>query len=204
MGERTRSAGRMRATAQLTMLVIAFVMATGCGGSDRATPTDSATGAGAAGASSGIATGDGRPEVGALAPAYAAQTLDGDSVSLAAERGQVLLLNVWATWCIPCRQEMPQLEALHERYRERGLRLVGVSIDGDGAGDAIRRFVAAYKVTFPIWHDAEDRVTTVFRTVGVPTTFLIDRQGVLRWRAVGALEPGDTTLTAAIEKALGS
>ncbi len=203
-GGTRRGVGRSRGTTMPTVWLVAAALLTcglvaGCGANDGgkvAVPSDSARGAVAAAANNG------RIEVGAAVPAYAALSLDGDSMSLAAERGQVVLLNVWATWCIPCRQEMPQLQALHARYAARGFRMVGVSIDGDGAGDAIRRFVSEYKVTFPIWHDAEDRVTTVFRTVGVPTTFLIDRQGVLRWRAVGAVEPGDSTLTAAIEAAL--
>jgi len=129
-----------------------------------------------------------RVAVGAPAPSYTAVSLSGDSVSLAAFHGKPVLLNVWATWCHPCRDEIPELQAIHERYKTRGLELVGVSID--------------FKMTYPIWRDPDERVSTRFLVVGVPATFLIDRSGVLRWRKTGPIEPGDSSLVAAIERAL--
>ncbi|MBP6771619.1 MAG: TlpA family protein disulfide reductase [Gemmatimonadaceae bacterium] len=150
------------------------------------------------------AEGDGRVEVGYPAPAYATVSLDGDSVSLAAQRGKVVLLNVWATWCHPCRTEIPELRAIHAKYQAQGLELVGVSVDTDGTDDAIRSFMREFQMTFPIWRDPDERVSTKFLVVGVPATFLIDREGVLRWRKTGPIAPGDTTLTAAIQRALGS
>jgi len=147
---------------------------------------------------------DGRVEIGALLPAYAAVSLEGDSVSLAGLRGKVTLLNVWATWCHPCRTEIPELQAIHERYRANGLELVGVSVDTDGTDDAIRAFMRDFKMTFPIWRDADDRISARFLIVGVPATFLIDKAGVLRWRKTGPLAPNDTSLAAAITRALGS
>ena len=143
-----------------------------------------------------------RVAVGAAAPNYKAVSLSGDSVSLAAFRGKPVLLNVWATWCHPCRDEIPELQAIHERYRKRGLELVGVSIDADGNDDVIRQFMRDFKMTYPIWRDPDERVSTRFLVVGVPATFLIDRQGVLRWRKTGPIEPGDSSLVAAIERAL--
>ena len=143
-----------------------------------------------------------RVAVGAPAPNYKTVSLSGDSVSLAAFRGKPVLLNVWATWCHPCRDEIPELQAIHERYRTRGLELVGVSIDADGNDDVIRQFMQDFKMTYPIWRDPDERVSTRFLVVGVPATFLIDRQGVLRWRKTGPIEPGDSSLVAAIERAL--
>ena len=148
--------------------------------------------------------GDGRVEVGYPAPAYATVSLNGDSVSLAAQRGKVVLLNVWATWCHPCRTEIPELRAIHAKYQGQGLELIGVSVDTDGTDDAIRSFMRDFQMTFPIWRDPDERVSTKFLVVGVPATFLIDREGVLRWRKTGPIAPGDTTLTAAIQRALGS
>lgn len=173
-------------------LTIAGLTAAGCSGQERA----AASGAGA--------SGDGRVEIGAPVPAYATMSLAGDSVSLGRERGKVVLLNIWATWCHPCRQEIPQLRALHARFQERGLQLVGVSIDADGTDDAIRNFMTEFEMTFPVWRDADERVSTLFRTIGVPSTFLIDRMGVLRWRTMGPIAPGDTSLVAAIERALAA
>lgn len=129
--------------------------------------------------------------------------MDGDSVSLAGQRGKVVLLNVWATWCHPCRDEIPELQAIHNRYSGRGLELIGVSVDAQGNADGIREFVREFQMTYPIWHDPDERVSTQFLVVGVPATFLIDRTGVLRWRKTGPVQPGDTSLTNAIERALG-
>lgn len=147
---------------------------------------------------------DGRVEIGARAPSYSTLSLDGDSVSLAGQRGKVVLLNIWATWCHPCRTEIPELRQIHARYQGRGLELIGVSVDSEGTDEGIRKFMSDFQMTFPIWRDPEERISTRFLAVGVPATFLIDREGVLRWRKTGPIAPGDTSLTAAIELALGS
>jgi cytochrome c-type biogenesis protein len=144
-----------------------------------------------------------RVEIGALAPAYRAVSLSGDSVSIAQQRGKVLLLNVWATWCHPCRTEIPELRAIHEKYKARGLELVGVSVDSDGADDGIREFMGEFRMDYTIWRDPDERVSSQFLIVGVPATFLIDRDGILRWRKTGPIALGDTSLSAAIERALG-
>ena len=115
-----------------------------------------------------------------------------------------MLLNIWATWCHPCRQEIPELRAVHARYRDRGLELIGVSVDTDGSDDAIRSFMKDFQMTFPIWRDPEERISTLFLAIGVPATFLIDREGILRWRRTGPIAPNDTSLSAAIERTLGS
>ena len=145
----------------------------------------------------------GKVEVGAPAPDYQTMSLDGDTVSLAEQRGKVVLFNIWATWCHPCRDEIPELRALQAKYAARGLELVGVSVDADGSDDAIRAFMKDFSMEYPIWRDPDERVSTQFLVVGVPATFLIDRDGVLRWRKTGPIQPGDSALTAAIERALG-
>jgi cytochrome c biogenesis protein CcmG/thiol:disulfide interchange protein DsbE len=144
-----------------------------------------------------------RVEIGLPAPAYSARTIAGDSAALAQFRGKVVLLNVWATWCHPCREEIPELRAIHGRYASRGLELIGVSVDASGNDDGIRQFMNEFQMAYPVWHDPDERVSTRFLLVGVPTTFLIDRSGVLRWRKTGPVQPGDTTLVRAIEAALG-
>lgn len=143
-----------------------------------------------------------RVDVGLPAPSYRSVTLAGDSVSLADRRGRVVLLNVWATWCHPCRDEIPELRVLHGKYASRGLELVGVSVDAAGNDESIREFMREFEMTYPVWRDPEERISTQFLTIGVPTTFLIDKQGVLRWRKTGPIQPGDTTLTKEIELAL--
>jgi cytochrome c-type biogenesis protein len=143
-------------------------------------------------------------EVGQPAPTYAATSMSGDSVSLAKMRGKVVLMNVWATWCGPCRKEIPELRAINAAYKDKGLELVGVSVDSDGSDEAIRAFLQEFKMDYTIWRDPNEGVSAIFRMAGVPATFLIDRQGVLRWKATGAIEPGDSTLTRAIIAALAS
>ncbi len=145
-----------------------------------------------------------RVDVGLPVPAYSATSITGDTVSLADHRGKVVLLNVWATWCHPCRDEIPELQALHEKYAARGLELVGVSVDTEGADESIREFMRDYKMTYPVWRDPGERISAQFHTVGVPTTFLIDRTGVLRWRKTGPIQPGDPALSSALEQALGA
>jgi len=148
--------------------------------------------------------GDGRVDIGLPVPAYRAVSISGDSVSLAAQQGKVVLLNIWATWCHPCRDEIPELRELHAKYKDRGLELVGVSVDADGAEDNIREFMKEFEMTYPVWLDPAERISTQFLTVGVPTTFLIDRKGLLRWRKTGPVAPNDTALTNAIERALAN
>lgn len=141
-------------------------------------------------------------DVGTPVPEYRAVSVNGDSVSLDGLRGKPVLLNVWATWCHPCRDEIPELQRLYERYRERGLELVGVSVDAVGHDDAIGAFARQYGMTYPVWRDPDETVSATFLVVGVPATFLIDRGGILRWKKTGPIQPGDSTLTAAIEQAL--
>lgn len=156
----------------------------------------------------GCSTGDsaekpGRVDVGLPVPSYSTVTLAGDSVSLADQRGKVVLLNVWATWCHPCRDEIPELRELQKKYEGRGFEVVGVSVDADGNDEGIKSFMKEFEMTYPIWRDPDERVSTQFLVFGVPATFLIDKQGVLRWRKTGPIQPRDTTLTNAIERALG-
>jgi cytochrome c biogenesis protein CcmG/thiol:disulfide interchange protein DsbE len=148
--------------------------------------------------------GTGGVEVGKPAPEYRAVSVDGDSVSLASHRGKVVLFNIWATWCHPCREEIPELLVLHDKYKLRGLELVGVSIDANGSDEGIRSFMKDFRMTYPVWRDPDERVSAEFLVVGVPATFLIDRSGILRWRKTGPIQPGDSSLKAAIEQALGS
>jgi cytochrome c biogenesis protein CcmG, thiol:disulfide interchange protein DsbE len=143
-----------------------------------------------------------RVAVGEQAPVYSSRTLAGDSITLAQMQGRVVLLNLWATWCFPCREEIPELQALHERYGEAGLDVVGVSIDSRGMQSAIREFADEFGVTYAVWHDPDNRISQTFLAYGVPTTFLIDRAGVIRWRHMGVVRRDDPGLTRALQEAL--
>ena len=143
--------------------------------------------------------------VGDVVPDYAATELrESREVSLADLRGRVVLLNVWATWCPPCREEIPVLQALHEAHASDGLEVVGVSVDAAGEAADVARFADRFGVTYPIWLDPQERVSSVFRTTGVPTTLLIDRDGTLLWRHVGPVEAGDPELMRLIGESLSA
>lgn len=119
---------------------------------------------------------------GTRAPEIRAVTLDevGEARSLADYRGHVVLLNVWATWCGPCEAEMPSMQRLHESYADSGLRIVAVSVDDPGSEETVRAFVERYNLTFDILHDPDKAITRSYRTTGVPETFIIGRDGIIR------------------------
>jgi cytochrome c biogenesis protein CcmG, thiol:disulfide interchange protein DsbE len=138
-------------------------------------------------------------EVGDIMPAYSTETLDGKRFDLSAEKGNVVLLNVWATWCVPCRYEIPELQTLHNRYVNDGFKVIGVSVDESGA-DNVKQFVSEEKITYPIALDAEGRVANVLQTTVLPTSVMIDRSGRIVWRKVGAVMPNETSALDALVK----
>jgi peroxiredoxin len=140
--------------------------------------------------------------VGDPVPAYAAPTLAGDTVRLADLDGDAVMLNVWATWCPPCRDEMPGLQSLHELYGSRGLRVVGVSIDARGAESAVAEFVRDYDISFTILHDVAEDVSREFRLIGVPETFLIEPGGRIAYRWIGKFDPLAADVIARVEAVL--
>jgi len=139
---------------------------------------------------------------GSRAPSYAASALDGGSFALEDLRGKVVLLNVWATWCAPCIREMPALEEVHREFGQRGLEVVGVSIDAASERDGVQRFLDRHGITFRILHDPSQSVVSAFRTVGVPETFLIDRSGTIVERFAGEFDPSAADVSARIEALL--
>ena len=143
-----------------------------------------------------------RVEVGLEAPSYAARSLSGDSVSLALLRGKPVLLNVWATWCLPCKEEIPYLESLHAKHAAQGLQIVGVSVDARGEESKITEFAKDFRMTYPIWRDPDERVNSRFLAIGVPSTYLIDRDGILRWKHLGTLRATTPGFVAALEEVL--
>jgi cytochrome c-type biogenesis protein len=142
------------------------------------------------------------PEVGALVPEYGAVTLAGDSASLEQLEGEVVLLNVWATWCIPCREEIPALQRLHEEFSDEGLRIVGVSVDARGEEQNVKDFAESFGVGYDIWLDPSERVISTFRVIGVPNTYLVDREGKILWKHIGPVTDDDPQLLEGIRGAL--
>ncbi len=142
-----------------------------------------------------------RTDVGDPMPPYSAKYLDGKAMTLAGEKGNVVFLNVWATWCGPCRFETPELQALQTQYAAKGLKVIGVSVD-EGDTEAVKTFVAEQKITYPIAVDPEGRIANLVQTTVLPTSLLIDRTGKIVWRQIGAIMPNDAKLKAAVEKAV--
>jgi cytochrome c biogenesis protein CcmG, thiol:disulfide interchange protein DsbE len=133
-------------------------------------------------------------DVGTRAPDYTAFSLAGDSVPLSSYAGDVVLLNVWATWCAPCVHEMPALQRLHEALEADGLRIVAVSVDapagafgafGQPGGD-VAAFRDRFGLTFDILHDPSGRIQQRYQVNGLPTTFIIDRDGRIQRKVLGA------------------
>lgn len=129
------------------------------------------------------------PIVGRPAPAFDLQTLDGQRVSLANLRGSPIVLNFWASWCIPCREEAPLLTAADVTYRPDGLRVLGVVYQD--SSDAARGFMTRYGQTYAGLLDPDGRTAIDYGVFGIPETFFIDRAGVVRSRQVGALTEAD-------------
>jgi len=135
--------------------------------------------------SAGCYNGTRPPHVGSAAKEFSVQDAD-RKLSLDQFRGQVVVLNFWATWCPPCVEELPSLMNLQDRMRERGLTVLGVSIDVDG--DAYHRFLKLHNINFLTVRDPEQKVAGMYGTTGWPETYIIDRQGVLRRKFVGPVD----------------
>ena len=142
--------------------------------------------------------------VGSDAPDFSAATLDSTPVrkTLADYRGQVMLLNVWATWCLPCRVEMPSIEKLHQTYAPKGLKIVAVSIDDPGTEKQIREFVKSFGLTFQILHDPKNEISKAYQIGGYPETFVVGRDGVIRKKVMQATDWNSPENRALIERLL--
>jgi thiol-disulfide isomerase/thioredoxin len=142
--------------------------------------------------------------VGARAPNYRAMLLaTGDTVAIRQHyHGHVTLVNIWATWCTPCRVEMPAMQRLYDSLGSRGFRIAAVSIDQEGP-DVVRDFVANLKLTFDILQDRQGGIQQAYQTTGVPESFLLDTTGLIMKRVIGAHDWSSPVNTALIRRLLG-
>ena len=125
-------------------------------------------------------------EVGKRAPDFRAlDVASGDSVSFRQEYGgQVTLVNIWATWCPPCREEMPAMQKLYESLKDKGFRIAAVSID-EGSLKDVTAFTSSLGLTFDILHDKSGKIETIYQTTGYPESFLIDKNGIIVRKQIG-------------------
>jgi peroxiredoxin len=146
---------------------------------------------------------DGNPQVGQPLADFTLQNLRGQPVQLSALHGTVVFLNVWATWCPPCVDEMPTIQRLYERLQPRGLQVVTVSVDALGA-QVVSPFMQKYQLTFPVLLDPQGTIERLYRTRGVPESFIVDKRGHLVEKVVGPRDWAHPQMLAMFERLLAA
>lgn len=149
-------------------------------------------------------TNDVRPvRPGSRAPDFrAVRVATGDTVTLADYEGEVVLLNIWATWCPPCEVEMPSMQRLHDRLGPEGLHILAVSID-DEESEFVRQWASERDITFEILHDRTGQVVTDYQATGWPESFIVDKDGIIVRKAIGAKEWDEPTESNIFRRLLG-
>lgn len=141
------------------------------------------------------------PQVGQPLADFTLPDLRGQSRQLAALRGKVVFINVWATWCPPCIEEMPTIQRLHDRLQPRGLEILTVSLDALGP-QVVTPFMQSHKLTFPVLLDPKSSVQRLYHTKGVPESFIVDKQGRLVEKIVGPRDWASPQMLALFERLL--
>jgi peroxiredoxin len=144
--------------------------------------------------------------VGSPAPPFEGTMMDGTrrTKTLADYKGKVVLVNVWATWCEPCRVEMPSLEKLHREFGPQGLSIVALSVDDPGEDEHVRQFAKELGLTFEILLDPARTTSTSYQVTGFPETFVIGREGTIRKKVIGAADWSSEGNRALIRELLGA
>ena len=142
--------------------------------------------------------------VGSDAPGFSAKTLDATPrvKTLSDYRGDVVLLNLWATYCIPCRTEMPSMDSVFRDLGPKGLKVVAVSVDQAGFEEQIREFAREYKLSFEVLYDETGAIQSIYRSTGGPESFVIGRDGVIHKKWLGAEDWNSTGNRALLEQLL--
>jgi thiol-disulfide isomerase/thioredoxin len=148
--------------------------------------------------------GEGRPSVGEAMPEFEARYLDGKSFRVSDQKGRVVLLNIWATWCGPCRYEIPELKKLQQEHGSSSFDVVGVSVDDAEQKAEVSNFAKSQKINYPIVLDPAGKLAEMFETSVIPTSALIDRKGRIVWYHIGIVRSGDPDLQKALKRALDS
>lgn len=125
------------------------------------------------------------PRAGFLAPDFTLETTDGETVKLSDLRGQAVVVNLWATWCPPCRAEMPALQEVYEEYKSRGLIVLAINSTVQDDAQAIPAFIAEYGLTFPILLDTNNEAGRLYQLRSLPSTFFIGRDGIVHEVVIG-------------------
>ncbi len=133
------------------------------------------------------------------APEFELPLLSGEIVRLSDYKGKVVFLNIWATWCAPCREEMPSMEKLYRELKDDDFEILAVSVDDKGAG-VVAPFAKKYNLTFPILLDQDGKTGRLYNTTGVPETFIIDKNGVIISKVIGYRNWSDPKVVGTLKK----
>lgn len=185
---------RLHAIASL--LCLSFLVA--CAPGETAAPSGTATESATETASS-----ENPPiSVGQQMPDFRGKQLDGTPFQFSEMKGRPVLVNLWATWCGPCRAEIPELQELYEMHEAKGFAVLGVSVDDPSVLETIPSFLAEYNVTYPNIHDSEGQVADIFDAYAIPTSALVDRTGKVVWTKIGMIRFDDRDLRSALARAV--
>lgn len=136
-----------------------------------------------------------------IAPEFTVPSLTGGAVKLSNYRGKVVFINFWATWCATCKVEMPSMEKLYQRFKDRGFEMLTISVDKDRS--LIEPFMKEYALTFPVLLDPDSQVAKrKYKTTGVPETFIVNREGIIVHKAIGPRDWATEETMAAFEELL--
>ena len=141
------------------------------------------------------------PREGFLAPDFSLDTLQGEKITLSHLRGKIVVVNFWATWCLPCRKETPALEKAFEQYKDSGMVILGVNLTDQDSVSEVESFVQEFKLTYPILLDRDGNISNLYQIQGLPMTFFINREGIIRTLVVGG-PMSDTFIRSKIETLL--
>ena len=141
------------------------------------------------------------PREGFLAPDFTLDTLDGTKATLSELRGRIVLINLWATWCPPCRAEMPALENAYKQYKDSGVVVLGLNVTNQDSEKDIPPFVDEFGLTFPILLDRDGSVSALYQLKGLPTTYFVNREGII-WTVVVGGPMNETFIRSKIEALL--
>lgn len=142
------------------------------------------------------------PQVGAAMPTFELESVEGETRSLSEFAGKVTLVNLWATWCPPCRAETPLLQAMHDSLGAQGFEVIGVTVDQAAARSAVDGFLSEYEVGYTQLLDPNMTTMDRFGVIGLPASYLIGRDGTVRAVRMGPIVEGDREFEAAVADAL--
>lgn len=125
------------------------------------------------------------PRQGFLAPDFTLETLEGESISLSELQGQAVLVNLWASWCLPCQKEMPAMERMYQEYAGQGFTILAVNVTNQDSLAKAQDFVSKHALTFPIVLDRDGRVSEMYNLMALPSSFFVDRDGVIQEVVIG-------------------